>query len=150
VINVVRDISGSVATRYGLTVCGSNPGGGARFSATIQSVPGAHPERPWGPTSLLFNRYRSFVRVKRLGRRIDHPPPSGAKDEERAELYLYSPSWASPYAPTTFTTRQNGGPVKKLANNKLPSHVGEDTNWRSYPPFILFESTRTVQNLNTK
>jgi hypothetical protein len=37
-----------------------------------------------------------FLGVKRLGRGVDHPPPSSAKVKERVELYLYSPfgpSW---------------------------------------------------------
>ena len=32
-----------IATGYGWVVRGSNPGGGARFSAPVQTVPGAHP-----------------------------------------------------------------------------------------------------------
>jgi len=31
------------STRYGLEIRGSNPGGVERFSATAQTVPGAHP-----------------------------------------------------------------------------------------------------------
>ena len=38
-----------IATDYGLNGPGSNPGG-AIFSA--------HPDRPWGPPSLLYNGYR--------------------------------------------------------------------------------------------
>jgi hypothetical protein len=37
----------------------------------------------------------SFPRVKRLGRGIDHAPPSSAEVKERVELYLYSPSGPS-------------------------------------------------------
>jgi len=58
---------------------------GARFSAPVQTVPGAH--------GLLYNGYLvSFPGVKWLGRGVDHPPPSSAKVKERVELYLYSPS----------------------------------------------------------
>jgi hypothetical protein len=32
------------------------------------------PDSPWGPSSLLHNRYRVFPEVKRPGRGIDHPP----------------------------------------------------------------------------
>jgi len=35
----------------------------------------------------------SFPAVKRLGRGVDHPPPSSAEVKERVELYIYSP-WA--------------------------------------------------------
>jgi hypothetical protein len=31
----------------------------------------------------------SFQEVKRPGRGVDHPPPSGTEVKERAELYLY-------------------------------------------------------------
>jgi len=48
---------------------------------------------------------RSFPGIKRLGRGVDHPPPSSAKFKERVELYLYSTSgplwpvigWTLPY-----------------------------------------------------
>jgi len=62
---------------------------GARFSASIQPDPGAH------PASYAMG-ISSFPGVKRPGRGIDHPPPSSAEVEERIELYLYSlfgPSW---------------------------------------------------------
>ena len=73
----------------GWAVRGSNPGGGARFSAPLQTGPG-------GPPSLLRNGCRFFPGVKRPGRGSDHPPPSIAEVKERVELYLYSssgPSW---------------------------------------------------------
>ena len=41
-----RDGVGDIATRYGLTVRGPNPAGGggeARFSASVQTCPGAQP-----------------------------------------------------------------------------------------------------------
>ena len=45
---------------------------GARFSA--------HPDRPWGPPSLLYNGYRFFHGGKlRPGRAADHSPPSSAE-----------------------------------------------------------------------
>jgi hypothetical protein len=48
------------------------------------------PDRPWGPPTLLYNRYRvSFPDVKRTGRGVNHPPPSSAVVKERVELYLY-------------------------------------------------------------
>ena len=55
------------------------------------------PDLPWGPLSLIYNRYRvPFPEVKRQGRDVDHPPPSNAEFKERVELYIYSssgPSW---------------------------------------------------------
>ena len=47
-----RDSSVGIATRYGWMVRGSNPGGGEIFRT--------HPDRPWGPPSLLFSGYRVF------------------------------------------------------------------------------------------
>jgi hypothetical protein len=45
------------------------------------------PDLPWGPPSLLYNRYRvSFPGVKRSGRGVDHPPWSSARIKERIEL----------------------------------------------------------------
>ena len=32
------------------------------------------PDRPWGPTSLLYNGYWAFPGVKRPGREVDNPP----------------------------------------------------------------------------
>ena len=61
---------------------------GARFSAPVQTGPGAHP-------SSFTMGTRSFPEVKRPGRGLDHPPPSSAEVKERVELYLYSPSGPS-------------------------------------------------------
>ena len=61
----------------------------ARFSAPVQTGPGAHPAPiQWVPG------------VKRLWRGVHHPPPSGAEVRERVELYLYTPS--RPSWPVTF------------------------------------------------
>jgi len=44
----------------------------------------------------MYNGYWVyFLGVKRLGRGVDHPPPSSAEVEERIELYLYSHSGLS-------------------------------------------------------
>ena len=48
--------SAGIATGYGWTVRGSNPGGGEIFHTC--------PDRPWGPPSLLYNGYRVFPGVK--------------------------------------------------------------------------------------
>jgi len=57
---------------------------GARFSAPVQTGPGAH------PASCTVGTW-SFLGVKRLGRGVDQPPPSSAEVKERAEQYLFSP-----------------------------------------------------------
>ena len=49
---VGRDSSVGIATRYRLDGPGSNPGGGEVFRT--------RPDRPWGPPTLLYNRYRSL------------------------------------------------------------------------------------------
>jgi hypothetical protein len=55
---------------------------GARFSAPVQTGPGAH------PTSCTMGL---FPGVKRPGRGVDHPPPSSAEVKERVQLL---PLWA--------------------------------------------------------
>ena len=56
---VGRDSSVGIATRYGLTVRGSNPSGGENFRT--------RPDRPWGPPSLLYNGYRVIPGGKAAG-----------------------------------------------------------------------------------
>jgi hypothetical protein len=46
----------------------------------------AHPYRPWGPSSLLYNGYRVFPGGKRLGCGVDHLPLSSAEVKERVGL----------------------------------------------------------------
>ena len=57
-----------------------------------------------GPPSLIISGYRvSFPRVKRLGRGVDHLPPSSAEVKERVQVYctlplgLYGLFWAELY-----------------------------------------------------
>jgi hypothetical protein len=72
----------------GLTVRGSNPGGGEIFRS-LQTGSAAHPASYTVGTG-------SFPGVEWSGRGVDQPPPSSAKVKEREELYLYStsgPSW---------------------------------------------------------
>jgi len=58
---------------------------GARFSAPVQTGPGAHPASCTMSTG-------SFPEGKeRPGRDADPSPPSSAVGDERVELYLYSP-----------------------------------------------------------
>ena len=62
---------------------------GARFSALIQTGPGAHPASYTMGTGC-------YPGVKWPGRGVDHPPPHSAEVKERVELYLYptsGPSW---------------------------------------------------------
>ena len=58
---------------------------GARFSAPVQTGPGAYRASCTMDTG-------SFPGVKRPGRGADHPPPSKRRVHERAGLYLYPPS----------------------------------------------------------
>jgi hypothetical protein len=85
---VGRDSAVGIATSYGL----DGPGIESRWGEIFRS----HPDRPWGPPSLLYNGYRVLSRgVKQPGRGVDHPPSSSAEVKERVELYLYSPSGLS-------------------------------------------------------
>ena len=58
---------------------------GAKFSATVQPDPVAH------PASYTMGTGSPSRGVKWPGRGVDHPTPSSAKVKERVELYLYSP-----------------------------------------------------------
>jgi hypothetical protein len=60
----------------------------ARFSATVQTGPIAH------PASYTMST-RSFPRVRWPRCGVDHPPLSMEEVKERVELYLYSPSLPS-------------------------------------------------------
>jgi len=55
---------------------------GARFSAPVQAGTEAH-------SASYTMGTRPFPGVKRLGRSIDHPPPSRVEVKERVELCLY-------------------------------------------------------------
>ena len=71
----------------------------ARFSAPVQTGPGAHSASCTMGTG-------SFPGVKRPGRGVDHPPPFSAEAEGRVQLYtsIYSPSGPSgPVLGRTFT-----------------------------------------------
>jgi hypothetical protein len=61
---------------------------GAKFSAAVQTGPGAY-------LALCTMSTGSFSGVKWPGRGVDHPPPSSAEVKERVDLYLYSPSGPS-------------------------------------------------------
>ena len=60
----------TISIYYGLDGPGSHPGGDEIFG---------RPDRPWGPTSLLYYGYRVFPGGKgRPGLDVDHSPPSSA------------------------------------------------------------------------
>jgi len=60
---------------------------GAKFSASVQTGPEAHPASYTMGTG-------SFPGVKQPGHGIDHSPPSSAEVKERVELYCPSgPLW---------------------------------------------------------
>jgi len=82
------DSSVSIVTCYELGSPGIESWWGARFSAPVQTGPGAH------PASYTMG-IGSFLGVKQLGRGVDHPPPPSTKVKERVELYPYSPSGPS-------------------------------------------------------
>jgi hypothetical protein len=84
---VDRGSSVGIATRYGLDGPGSNPIGGAKYSAPFLFGPGAHPA-PYIMGTV------AFPGVKRPRRGVDRPPRSSAEVKNRIELYLYSPSEA--------------------------------------------------------
>ena len=86
--DVGRDNSVGIATRYVLDGPGIESRWGARFSAPVQTGPGAHPASYTRGTG-------SFPEVKRPGRGVDHLPPYSAEVKERIELHLYSPSGPS-------------------------------------------------------
>ena len=63
------DSVAGIATRYGL----DGPGIESRWGGEILH---SRPDRPWGPTSLLYNGYWVFQGTKRPGLGANHPPPS--------------------------------------------------------------------------
>jgi hypothetical protein len=83
------DSAVGIATRYDATGRSRDQiPVGARFSAPVQTGPGAYPDSCTMGTG-------SFPGVKWLGCGIDHTPPSSAEVKERVEIYLYSPSGPS-------------------------------------------------------
>jgi hypothetical protein len=70
----------------GWAVRGSNPGGGDIFRT--------RPDRPWGPPSLLHNRYQvSFPGVEWLGCGVDHLPHL-AQSLKKEKSHTLLPLWA--------------------------------------------------------
>ena len=77
----IRGSSVSIVTGYGLDGPGIESRLGARFSAPVQTGPGAHPASYTMGTG----------GKERPQRDADPSPPSSAVGHERVELYLYSP-----------------------------------------------------------
>jgi len=74
------------ATGYELDGPGSSPGGGEIFRT--------RPDRPWGPPSLLYNRYRVFPGGKeRPGREAD-PSPLLVPWSRKSRAIPLLPLWA--------------------------------------------------------
>jgi hypothetical protein len=78
---VGTDSAVGTATRYGLNGPGIEFLWGARFSAPVQTCPGAHR----APYTLGT---KSFPEVKGPGRGADHPSPPSAEVKERVQLRL--------------------------------------------------------------
>ena len=91
---VCRDSAVGIATLYRLDRAGIESRWWARFSAPVQTDPGAHPSSYTMCTG-------SFPRVKRPERGVDNPPTSSTEVKERVELYFYSTPTPSD---TTFAT----------------------------------------------
>jgi hypothetical protein len=78
---VGRDSVVGKATRYGTDVPGIESQWGVRFSASVQTDPGAYPASYTMGTG-------SFPGVKWQGRGVDRPTPYSAEVKERVQLYL--------------------------------------------------------------
>ena len=76
-----RDSALGIRTHYGLDSPGIESRWEERFSAPVQSSPGAHPATYTMGTG-------SFPEVKRPRRGVKHPPPSSAEVKERVKLYI--------------------------------------------------------------
>jgi len=81
-----RESSVGIATCYRLDGPMIDSRWGARFSAPIQTGPGTHPASYTIGTGC-------FPGGKRLGRGVDHPPPSSAEVKESRAVSLL-PFWA--------------------------------------------------------
>jgi len=58
---------------------------GARFSAPVKTVPGAH-------SASSTTGIQSFLGVKQPGLGVNHPLPSSFEFKEQVDLYLFSSS----------------------------------------------------------
>jgi hypothetical protein len=60
--------------------------------AVVGEILSTPPDRPWGPTSFLYNEYQIPSPVKQSGGGVNHLPKSITEVKERVEPYPYSPS----------------------------------------------------------
>jgi hypothetical protein len=117
-------IAQSVATCYGL--------GGPEIESRWAAIFRTHPDRPWGPPSLLYNGYRVFPGGKAAGAWRWPPTPPGADVEWRVE-----PSW--PVLGWTFTFYINAQHNRRLfsfaaysvRNGSFPTW--DTTDWPKNP-----------------
>jgi len=86
------DSSVCIVTCYRLGGPGIESRWGARFSAPVQTGPGAH-RASYTIGTGSFPRGREGGKL--AGALSYHPPPSSANVKERLELYLYFPSGPS-------------------------------------------------------
>ena len=108
-------------TGYGLDGQGIESRWGARFSALVQTGPGAH------QASCRMNGYQVIP-----GRGIDHPRPSSVEVKERVELYIYSrakkkkmPNAACKFIPWEARSRIFVSSVYlKITNSRFPHERG--------------------------
>jgi hypothetical protein len=85
---VSLDSSVGIAIRYWLDGPGIESRWGATFSTPVQTSLGAQPA-----SCIIY--MGPFPGVKRLGRGVDHPPPSSGEVKERINLYVYYTSGPS-------------------------------------------------------
>jgi len=123
---------------------------GARFFASVQTDPGAHPD------SYTIGTVWTTV-VQRPTRGVDHPPPSRTEVKERVELHLYTPSgspwhvlgWTLPLhtmwpADTSFLEEAQS---PKLCS-PLPLHHTDIWEFMEVHIFLFFGTSLAVYHWN--
>ena len=82
-----RGSSVGIATHYRM----DGPGIESRWGGEIFCI---HPDRPWGPTSFVYDGYWvSFPEVKRPGRGVDNPPPILRRCWRKSKAIHIIPLW---------------------------------------------------------
>ena len=118
---------------------------GARFSAAVQTGPGAHPSSCTMGTG-------SFPGVKRPGCGVDHLPPASAEIKERVEIYVYSlnpqvtcalswkciPTSSPSRAPNQETTAWKGRKKKGKGKETEPPTRPPVMTGSAHPPLWAF------------
>ena len=125
---------------YGLDGPGIDSRWGARFSA--------RPDRPWGPPSLLYNRYRVFPGGKvRPERAADHSSPSSAEVLEE-QSYTSSALWATtgPVTGLLYLTRYYAHFHLYISSSLFPSQKHVD-GCMSYCDVFYRIKRRTVKHM---